>query len=244
MAFRAAGRGDARGGARGGGDDYLTPYRRAVERQGPAFESLLWRSREFQEARFAVIASLLGPGRRIGDAGCGRGDLGAYLARHGPAPAAYLGVDALEEMVGVCRRRAADEGWARPEHFITADFVADEGVLGGLVRGHGVDTLVLCGSLNTMPPGTAELVLSRAWSALATSATPGLLVFNFLSCVDGRPRTGAPNYRFEAPGLVAWALRRTPDVRFCQGYLGAQDATIAMRVVRDGDAGAGGAGRG
>src|SRR4051812_31371963 len=113
-------------GKRGAGPGYLAPYMRIVEKAGPCFEALLWRSRETQSERFRVITETVDlTGRVVADLACGRAALPAWLASHGIEHGRYIGVDAVEEMVAFSRERAGREGLAECE-FLAADFVADE----------------------------------------------------------------------------------------------------------------------
>ena len=211
-----------------GGDAYLEPYREAVRQVGPRFEALLWNSVQTQEARFAALIDAIEPvGRTIADLGCGRADLAAWMTRQGVAPARYVGVDGLGEMIEFARDRAKD-GSLGLTRFIHCDFVADGALFNRLVRRHHVDTLVFSGSLNTLEQGTARAVLDQAWRA--TSRRPGaILAFNFLSDRSGRSDDTGPARRFDTIKMLQWAMERTPLVRFRQDYLAGNDAMIVMR---------------
>lgn len=210
---------------------YLDPYLLAAEKYGAGFEALLWHSPRAQLARFRVIGSMLGPRERtIADIGCGNADLLLDLARRGRTPARYLGIDAVPTMLEHARAQARGAGIDRAV-FLDHDFVREEGLPAQLVGDAGVDTVVFCGSLNTLPEHKACVVLDRFWNALL--ARPGaVLLFNFLSDRHDRARTPAtpPAVRFDAAAMVGWALERTPLVRFRHDYLGGHDATVRMRV--------------
>jgi SAM-dependent methyltransferase len=209
---------------------YLAPYAQAVDRSGPCFEALLWRSRQTQAERFAVIAQTADlVGRVVADLGCGRGDLAAWLADAGVEYGRYIGVDGVPEMIAFSQERAARERLVECE-FLTADFAADTAFFEGLARNHNVDCLVFSGSLNTMDQALAEVVLDRAWRAMARIR--GQLVFNFLSDRDGGfpacEVDEGPARRFDTLRMVRWALDRTTRVVFRHDYLDGQDATIGM----------------
>ena len=68
-------------------------------------------------------------------------------------------------------------------------------------------------------------MLERAWAALGPG---GVLGFNFLSGEGEWPRPPTNLPRRPTQRWIAWALARTPKVIFCQHYLGAHDATVAM----------------
>jgi SAM-dependent methyltransferase len=203
--------------------DYLAPYLRAVASHGPGFPSLLFSSRELQQRRFGVLTSSIAlAGRRIADLGSGHGDLLTWIEERGIDYAAYVGVEAVAAFDALARERAR----AKPQaSFIQADFVRDGELLEALVRVRGVDTMLFCGSLNTLDGARALAVLDRAWAALPAG---GVLGFNFLSGGGAweRPPTNLP--RRDTQQWLAWALARTPEVVFCQHYLGAHDATLVM----------------
>jgi len=146
--------------------DYLLPYLRAIRTHGTRFPSLLWASRASQAARFEALVRLYDfRGRRVLDAGCGQADLLVYLAGRDALPAAYIGVEALEEHLAIARGRAG-----RGALLLRGDFVADPSVLHA-----GADVIVFCGSLNTLDRTAFRNVLCEA-----AEAAPAVL-FNFLS---------------------------------------------------------------
>ncbi len=202
---------------------YLEPYRKAVARLGAGFEALLWADRPSQAARFETIAAMTElQGRRVLDLGCGRGDLPLFLRERGIRPHAYVGVDALPEMVRESARACAPLGWCR---FVHADFAGDEALLPSLAG--EADVVIFCGSLNTMPWLQACVCLERAWASMRT----GRLVFNFLSSRAGGTSTGpglGPALRFDPIEVLEWSLGRTPRVAFRQDYLPQNDATITL----------------
>lgn len=220
---------------------YLDPYRAAVRRHGPGFDALLWHSPESQERRFEALTSMVDfRGRSVADFGCGRGDLLAWLAVKNAMPARYVGVDALPEMIALCRGKSGC-GEERPPasafakvQYVLADFARDADLFDRLVRERRIDTMVFSGSLNTFEQDAAVRVLERAWRAV--SAMPGgTLVFNFLSARHADRGTSYPTHRFDPTMLVGWALARTPTVALRHDYLGDHDATIAMRVASASD---------
>jgi SAM-dependent methyltransferase len=204
--------------------DYLGPYLRAVASHGPGFPALLFSSRELQRRRFAVLTSAIAlGGRRVADLGSGHGDLLAWFDEHQIRCAAYVGVEAVAAFDSIARGRSvAREAVA----FLRHDFVAEPELFEQLVHEHAIDTMLFCGSLNTLDEPLALAVLERAWTALVR---PGaVLAFNFLAGGGDwqRPPTNLP--RRDSARWVAWALERTPQVLFCQHYLGAHDATLIL----------------
>jgi SAM-dependent methyltransferase len=206
--------------------DYLAPYREVVRRIGPRFEALLWNSPETQQKRFEAIAAMVDLTQRVVvDAGCGRGDFGAFLRDRKVAYGRYVGVDAVSELLDVAR------GLDLPNAgFVEGDFVSDPGVFAEAARREGAparaaDVIVFSGSLNTLPQPRAEGVLQHAWDACGEA-----LAFNFLSDRSHRSKKEeiGPARRFNTVGLVKWALKRTALVRFRQDSLKGNDATIVM----------------
>ncbi len=197
---------------------YLQPYREAVERFGPGFEATLWNTREAQTLRFDVMADLADfTGRTILDVGCGPGDLAARLGERGVAYARFVGIDAIEGMVEVARKR----GLPRCD-FLVGDALADPGLLGDARP----DWVCLSGTLNTMDEDTARRLIRTGFEA----ATRGV-VFNFLSSRHHRRLAGhdtAPARRFDPLRWLDFALTLSSRVAFTQTYLDGHDATIMI----------------
>ena len=217
----------------------LDPYKEAVEQHGTRFEALLWNSREFQIARFDVIASMVDlTGRVIADIGCGRADFVAHLAASDVQYGAYIGVDGLPELVEFCRDRARQDHLEETT-FIQADFADDQSLFPRLVK-QGAEVFTFSGSLNTFKQDDAIQTLDRAWSALPGAEDAGTgkptgaaLVFNFLaeSAKGTSDDPTGPAHRFETTAMLAWALARTPRVALRTDYFPkGHDATIAMFV--------------
>jgi SAM-dependent methyltransferase len=204
---------------------YLDPYRRAVKVFGPSFEATLWASRDAQLLRFDVMASMIDlEGRRIVDAGCGRGDLAARLLERDVRFADYVGIDAMAPMIDSARDRRLDGDGGRVR-FEVVDLVDDPGAFARLAP----DVVCISGTLNTMDDGEARGLVEAAFAA----ANAGV-VFNFLSdrCAERwRDRDLTPARRFDTVAWLDWALGLTPRVAFRQDYLDGHDATIA--IVRE-----------
>lgn len=199
-------------------DDYLDPYREAVDRFGATFDATLWNSREFQRLRFEVLRGMVDlDGLTLLDAGCGLGDLCEHLRERNVQLARYVGVDGVPEIVEAAKRRQLPHA-----EFHCRDFVADAEAL----RLGRADVIFFSGSLNTLPEETARLAAQRAWEAAGRG-----IVFNFLSDRPSDPwrdRDTGPARRFNTLDWLDWALGVTSQVRFRQDYLAGHDATIAM----------------
>lgn len=207
-----------------GGPGYLAPYEEAVERFGPSFEATLWHSKEGQVKRFAVIASAVDlRGARLIDAGCGLGDLAAYLCKQKVSFKEYVGLEAFDQLVDAASARKIKRA-----RFAVADFVDDAGAFEGhfpASEGGKPDFVIFSGSLNALEVAQAQVVLERAWRACRRG-----VVFNFLSSRNGEasPTDPSPARRFDPLAMLDWALERTPRVVFRQEYMDGHDATIVM----------------
>lgn len=225
---------------------WLEPYKEAAARGGASFGTLLWRSEEFQRARFRVLTEMLDlSGRVVIDCGCGRADLLGYLCEADVAYRAYVGIDALPVMVEHCRRAIANQNMLRARVEL-GDFASADGAFEGYIRAYGAashavggggEVFVFSGSLNTCEQSMAMEVLDRAWRAISPApgaGHPGAAVaFNFLSDRCGRAWEGVstgPAKRFDTRAMLAFALERTARVMFRQDYLDGHDATIVMMV--------------
>jgi SAM-dependent methyltransferase len=208
---------------------HLRPYVEAVETLGATFEATLWASREHQRTRFGVLREMCDFGGMVVlDAGCARADLAVFLVEHGAPPATYVGVEGVPDLV-----RAARDLAPPGSVIVEADFVADGEALTRALAQAGqadgrADVIVFSGSLNTLRTDGALRVLERAWPLCRRA-----LAFNFLSdrcAASVRGGTTGPAHRFDTERMLAWALARTPAVRFRQDYFpGGHDATVVMR---------------
>ena len=200
-------------------DDYLQPYRQAEGAfGGQAFDVTLWASETSQQKRFEVFAAMLNlTGKRLLDAGCGRGDFAAYLARRRIRFASFIGVDALEQVIAFANQRRL-----RRCRFVAGDFVENP----SLLATDAPEIITLSGTLNTMDPDTTRGLLDGAWRA-----TSQVLAFNFLADTAGplAPQQEWPAKRLDTRALLDFAFERTWNVRFRQDYFRhGHDATIVM----------------
>ncbi len=204
--------------------DHLKPYVDAMAAHGPGFDATLWRSPAAQQARFEVAVQMLPcGGMRVADLGCGTGDLASFLLERGLAPAAYLGVDAQQEMVDAAQR-AADLDVETSFQVVNLA----EGT--GPLAAWKPDVCVISGTLNTMTQQLAIDVVGRAFEASRVG-----VVFNFLSDRPHERFAGkdtSPASRFATIEVLDWCLSTTPRVQLRQDYLDGHDATIAMTHVR------------
>src|SRR5690349_14426859 len=199
--------------------DYLKPYREAVKRHGPGFESTLWSSPEGQQIRFDVMIDLAGfADCTILDIGCGRGDFAQRLLERSVSFQRFLGVDALPEVIEAARARRLPRC-----EFQVADAVCDPSVL----RSISADFVCFSGSLNAMSEPCAKHLVKAAFEA----ASQGVVV-NFLSDRPHERWAGqplSPARRFPAVSSIDWTLGLTSRVTFTQDYPDGHDATIMLR---------------
>lgn len=198
--------------------DYLHPYQDWARRHGTGFGVTLWASQKSQQIRFEVFQQMFPmAGKRVLDAGCSRGDLAAYLHERAITYAAYVGIDAVEDVVAYARTRGLPR-----TRFLCGDIVEQPQLLAE-GRPH---VICISGTLNTMADPLVYRVLDSAWEAAEEA-----LLFNFLSsqCHRSAPPQDTVARRLDTMELLEWAFSRTWSVVFRQDYFQAgHDATILM----------------
>lgn len=83
-------------------------YKNAITEHGITPQGLCWLSAMHQQIRFSTILSLLPEDlsdARVVDAGCGFGDFYSYLCNNGIKVKEYIGIDTLEEMCIIAKKR-------------------------------------------------------------------------------------------------------------------------------------------
>ncbi len=205
-------------------DAYLEPYRRAVDQFGDTFEVALWATPTTQLARFEVFAQMGDlSGKRVLDAGCGRGDFAGWLVEQRIDVASFVGVDGVPELIEFARARGLPNC-----EFHCGDLLTDA-ELPAIGR---PQVICISGTLNTLTFRQSLAVLDSCWAA-----TQELLLFNFLSDLASRraaPQTG-PARRLNTLKLLQWATERSESVIYRQDYLKfGHDATILMKKRDDG----------
>ncbi len=149
---------------------YLEPYRKAASRYGDEFGALLWASPRTQAARFEAICELARPsGKKVLDVGCGRADLMDFMIMRGMEPRDYVGIEAVDELVGAAMRK----------HWINAEIVQCDFVRQPSTMNVGADVVVFSGSLNTLDVGQFEVSLRQGFEAARE-----VMVFNFLASAN------------------------------------------------------------
>lgn len=201
------------------GEEFLKPYREAIQRFGPSFEATLWQSREAQELRFDVMIDLACFGDCvIVDAGCGQGDFAARLIEREIHYSHFIGIDAVGEMIDLARKR----NLLRCQ-FVASDLISEESVF----EQHQPDFVCFSGTLNTMTEQAAKQLVKQAFEASAQG-----VIFNFLSDRHHKRYAGKDLYpasRFNTLGMLEWAFGLTSKVSFTQAYLDGHDATIMIQ---------------
>jgi SAM-dependent methyltransferase len=173
---------------------------------GETAKGVQWQSRHTQELRFEVLCRLmpvdLSP-LTVVDAGCGFGDLYRYLERHGRRPGRYIGLDAMEPMAEVARRRTGCE-------IRVCDVLS--------ARLPQADVYVCSGAMNNLTRDETWSFIRRCFSASGQA-----FVFNLLKGNDG---PGSYNYQ-QPRDVRALAEELGARVRLEEGYL-AGDFTMAF----------------
>ena len=198
---------------------YLHPYREAQDQHGADFGVTLWANQRSQHRRFKVFTQMcFFTGKHLLDAGCSRGDFAAFLLENGIEYARYVGIDALDQLIGYAKQRGL-----RDARFVCGDFLTQP----KLMKTGKPQIICISGSLNTMDLDVALNALQSAWDA-----TRETLIFNFLSdqAYKPAPTQGDPARRHDTFKLLNWALSQTWAVQFRHDYFqNGHDATIMMR---------------
>jgi SAM-dependent methyltransferase len=185
-------------------------YQGLFARHGAGHQAVQYSSRETQEARFSVLAEIIGQQDRVIDLGCGLGDLLAWLRRERGFAGEYLGLDLVPEFVAHARQDFSRDPKASFREF---DVAREE-----LPAEH--DVVVQSGMFNNQ--------MSDNWGFMTRTlqkmyrATRSRVAFNALSTyVD-----------YQAPGLFYADPLLVFD--FCRRQLGARvDLRHAYQIKRD-----------
>lgn len=187
-------------------------YENQVRRFGYGYRGLGFGRRSSQEKRFAA-ALALGPfdGARLLDAGCGFGDLLAWLNARGVRPR-YTGIDLSAPMIERCRKRFADceasfeVGDALSyEPAQPFDYVVASGIFGYAAKG-----------MRARIQPTLERLFGLCRRAMAV---------NFLS---GWAPSRSPARLYVQPcDVLQFAARLTPALRLDHGYM-PNDFTLCL----------------
>jgi SAM-dependent methyltransferase len=153
-------------------------YRKAFETYGDDLRSV-FTPKGRQALRYAHMLRNL-RFDSILDVGCGTGLLKEYLDREGLAHVRYTGVDIIEGMVELCRRKFPGGSF---QHVRRADEV--EGTF---------DVVLVSGTFNIVPAGfTPELFREIVFATLERlfAKTAGCLVFDFMNTLVDFRQEGA-----------------------------------------------------
>jgi SAM-dependent methyltransferase len=141
-------------------------------------EKLGWTNAEIQQQNFTLITDMIKdvhaplPGLRLHDAGCGTGDLLAFLQRTEQEPREYVGTDFTKESIDIAKERFPSKV------FIHCDLLP-RGYKPGICP--QADVTVAVGSLAFHKPRDVEALLNRLWER-----TTAVLAFNTWWQLDER----------------------------------------------------------
>jgi SAM-dependent methyltransferase len=181
-------------------------YLDSLTSHGETAKGVQWQSRQTQELRFEVLCRFLPDevsSLTLVDAGCGFGDLYRYLDRHGRLPGRYLGLDVMEPMVEVARRRTGCE-------IRVCDILQ--------ARLPDADFYLCSGAMNNLTRDETWCFIRRCFSAARRG-----FIFNLLTGNDG---PGSYNYQ-QPRDLRALAEELGAEARLEEGYL-PSDFTMAF----------------
>jgi SAM-dependent methyltransferase len=186
--------------------DNTSFYLDSLISHGETAKGVQWQSAHTQEIRFEVLRKLLPDDLSdltLVDAGCGFGDLHRYLDRSNSRPGRYIGLDIMEPMVEVARRRTGCE-------IRVCDLLHD--------RLPSADYYLCSGAMNNLTRDETWVFIRRCFEASLHG-----FIFNLLKGNDG---PGSYNYQHPRD-LVALAHELGADPRLEEGYLSG-DFTMAF----------------
>lgn len=151
-------------------------YKNAIKKYGLTPQGVCWRSYAHQHIRFEILCELLPSNLQnysLLDAGCGFGDLYSYLKNNHTLPKSYTGVDVVEMMCAIARKKTGAE-------ILHADITQTE---------PPVHDYILCsGALNILTPYETTAFINNCYKSAkkgfvfnALCAEKGSQTYNYLS---------------------------------------------------------------
>jgi SAM-dependent methyltransferase len=178
--------------------DNTSFYLDSLTSHGETAKGVQWQSTQSQELRFKVLRKLLPEDLSeltLVDAGCGFGDLHRYLDRCNSLPGRYIGLDVMEPMVEVARRRTGCE--------IRICNVLED-------RLPNADYYLCSGAMNNLTREETWVFIRHCFAASRHG-----FIFNLLKGTDG---PGSYNYQ-QPRDLLALARELGAEPRLEEGYL-------------------------
>ncbi|MFB1486693.1 MULTISPECIES: class I SAM-dependent methyltransferase [unclassified Thiocapsa] len=178
--------------------DNTSFYLDSLTSHGETAKGVQWQSTQSQELRFKVLRKLLPEDLSeltLVDAGCGFGDFHRYFERCNSLPGRYIGLDVMEPMAEVARRRTGGE--------IRICNVLED-------RLPNADYYLCSGAMNNLTREETWEFIRRCFAA----SRHGFL-FNLLKGTDG---PGSYNYQ-QPRDLLALARELGAEPRLEEGYL-------------------------
>lgn len=187
-------------------------YLDSLASHGETAKGVQWMSTRTQELRFGVLRRLLPADLgdlTLVDAGCGFGDLYGYLLRTDDRPARYIGLDLMEPMVEVARRRTGCE-------IRLCDVLRD--------RLPDADYYLCSGAMNNLTREETWRFIRRCYDASRRG-----FVFNLLKGTDG-----PGSYNLQQPrDLAALAEELGAQARLEEGYLSGDFSMAFLKTAGD-----------
>ena len=142
-------------------------YNNAITKHGLTPQGVCWLSFAHQQIRFDVICELLPDNLAaysLTDAGCGFGDFYNYLQNNGMLPKKYRGIDALDTMCAIAKKKTAQE-------ILHADITNTEVPVS--------DYVICSGAMNLLTPFETQLFINNCYKASRKA-----FIFNILCGED------------------------------------------------------------
>lgn len=184
-------------------DNQISYYQALIKLHGATPEIVGWGSRQSQAMRFEVMRQELDfPSSTVLDVGCGRGDLLAYLSKHGAAPKNYSGMDIVDKMVEIAQQ-------LHPGASFTCGDFSDQNI-----QITGADYVVSSGLFNLVMEdheNWMEQLIVRMYKLAGVSAA-----FNVISHLADEHKAGF--YYADPTRWLSFCLTLTPYVRVRHDY--------------------------
>lgn len=177
-------------------------YEESLKKYGVSPRGVHWKNGYTQYKRFEVLTRNLKDifASSLVDAGCGTGEYYRFLKRIGEPPMDYAGIDSVEKMIDICRKRFPGQS------FFHLDILKDP-----LWE---ADYYISSGAMNTLNFGECEKFIHKCYSFSKKG-----FVFNFLR--------GITFNRISKNDILGVCEKMCKNLDIQEGYLD-NDFTIIM----------------